>query len=47
MLWLNDELYNLIAFTADGFNFDDFNSGGLHEILAVATWNVGIVSTLT
>jgi hypothetical protein len=30
--------------TARERNFDEFKSGGLHEKLAVATWNLGTIS---
>jgi hypothetical protein len=34
----------LVAFTTEGFNSDEFNSGGLHEKRAVATGDLGTVS---
>jgi hypothetical protein len=44
---VSEELYNFVAFKADGSNFDELNSGGLYEMHAVATLNLGAISTLT
>jgi hypothetical protein len=33
-----------MTFTAKGFNFNEFMSGGLHKKHAVATWNLGTIS---
>jgi hypothetical protein len=33
------EWLKVVAFTAEGFNFGEFKSGGLHEKHAVATWD--------
>jgi hypothetical protein len=40
MIWK----YNLVAFTAEGFNSDEFKSRGLHEKHAMATWSLVIIS---
>jgi hypothetical protein len=40
VIWGN----NIVAFRAEGFNFDEFKSGGLHEKHAVATGNLGTIS---
>jgi hypothetical protein len=34
----------MMAFTAEGFNSDEFKSGGLHETHTIATWNLGTIS---
>jgi hypothetical protein len=34
-----------VTFTVGGFNFGEFKSGGLHEKHAVATWDLGTIST--
>jgi hypothetical protein len=36
----------LVAFTAEGFDSDEFKSGGLHEKHAVATENLGNISAV-
>jgi hypothetical protein len=38
---------NFVALTAEGFNFGEFKSSGLHEKHAVATWNLGTISVFT
>jgi hypothetical protein len=35
---------NLVAFAAEGSNFEEFKLGGLREKQAVATWNLGTIS---
>jgi hypothetical protein len=34
----------MVAFTAEGRNFDGFKSEGLLEKHALATWNLGIIA---
>jgi hypothetical protein len=34
------EWLKVVAFRAEGFNFGEFKSGGLHEKHAVATWDL-------
>jgi hypothetical protein len=46
--WINFELYNLEKYIFDGFgtkglHLDKFKSAGLHEIRAIATWNLGTI----
>jgi hypothetical protein len=33
----------IVALTEIELNFDEFNSGGLHEKRAIATWNLGTI----
>jgi hypothetical protein len=48
-LLINCELHDLessmVVFIAEGRNFDEFKSGGLHEKHALASWNLGILAT--
>jgi hypothetical protein len=41
---LRDWRSNLVTFTVERFKFDEFQSGGLHEKYALATWNLGTIS---
>jgi hypothetical protein len=39
-LGMTGELHNLVAFTAEEFNSDEFETSGMHKKHAVTTWDL-------